>query len=398
MNGALFLLVVNFLIAQLFCVFFLVIAGRSRFPAAGRWFAAAFATASLAAVFELLIRFDDFDRLWSLGAFASLLLGVYLIRVGIGSLYVFPVNIGGALLLFGISLGVNLLIYDLPRNSWIHSLGYQLPFFVVEMVSALAVYRSGRRGYGDRTLMALLLLTGLHFLSKSYFAVITAGPNAQAYLTSTYALVSQSLGAILVVSTGLTLLAVIVVDIMDEAKSRSEIDPLSGLLNRRGFFERVNRVIARPIAAFPHCVILVDLDHFKAVNDTYGHFSADQVIVKLAQTLMEHAPADGVCARLGGEEFAVFLPSTGDATGYLFAQAVRGNFSSDKLPGLPEHVRLTASFGVCAMKNAREPIDVILQAADKALYEAKKNGRNRVVRAERNESELTAYAARQARA
>jgi diguanylate cyclase (GGDEF)-like protein len=396
MSGALFLLIVNFLIAQLFCVFFLAISGRSRVPAAGRWFAAAFATASLAAIFELLIRFADFDRLWSFGAFASLLFGVYLIRVGIGCLYAMPVSSGAGLLLFGVSFAVNLLIYDLPRNSWGHSLGYQLPFFAVEMMSALAVYRSGRKGAGDRLLMALLVLTGLHFASKSYFAVMTAGPDAQAYLSSVYALVSQSLGAILVVSTGLTLLAVIVTEIMDDAKSRSEIDPLSGLLNRRGFFERVNRVLARPIAAFPHSVILVDLDHFKAVNDTYGHFSADQVIVTLAQTLMEHAPSDAICARLGGEEFAVFLPSSGDATGYLFAQAVRGNFSSHTFSGLPDDVRLTASFGVCAMRNAREPIDMILQLADKALYEAKKSGRNRVVRANRTELEMPPALARQA--
>ncbi len=396
MNGALFLLIVNFLIAQLFCVFFLVIAGRSQFPAAGRWFAVAFATASLAAVFELLIRIDDFDRLWSLGAFASLLMGVYFIRVGIGCIYSMPVNVGAALILFGISFAVNLMIFDLPRNSWAHALGYQLPFFAVEMISALAVYRSGRRASADRTLMILLSLTGLHFLSKSYFAVMTAGPDAKAYLSSMYALVSQSLGAILVVSTGLTLLAVIVVGIMDEAKSRSEIDPLSGLLNRRGFFERVSRVLARPIAAFPHCVVLVDIDHFKSVNDTYGHFSGDHVISTLARTLQEHAPADAICARLGGEEFAVFLPSTGDATGYLYAQAVRGNFSSLRFSGLPDDVRLTASFGVCSMKDAREPIDMVLHLADKALYDAKRNGRNRVVRADRSSPDAPIYVARQA--
>lgn len=398
MNGALFLLIVNFLIAQLFCVFFLVIAGRSRFPAAARWFAGAFATASLAAIFEMLIRIDDLDRLWAFCAFSSLLLGVYFIRVGIGHIYSFPINVGGALLLFGLSLTVNLAIFDLPRNSWAHALGYQLPFFIVEVVSALAVYRSGRRAVADKTLMILLMLTGLHFLSKSYFAVIMAGPDAKAYLSTAYALVSQSLGAILVVSTGLTLLAVIVVEIMDEAKFRSEVDPLSSLLNRRGFFERVNQVLARPIGAFPHCVVLIDIDHFKAVNDTYGHFSGDQVIVRLAQTLLEQAPADAICARLGGEEFAVFLPSTGDATGYLYAQAVRGNFSAQKFAGMPDDVRLTASFGVCLMKDAREPIDTILHLADNALYEAKRSGRNRVVRSSRASQDALPYLARQARA
>lgn len=75
------------------------------------------------------------------------------------------------------------------------------------------------------------------------------------------------------------------VEIMDDAKANSEIDPLSGLLNRRGFNERVNRILSRPMAAYPHWVILCDLDHFKAVNDTYGHAAGDQVITSLARML-----------------------------------------------------------------------------------------------------------------
>jgi len=383
MNGALFLLTVNFLIAQLFCVFFLIIAKRSRVPAAGRWFAAAFAVASLAAPFEVAIRFADFDRLASFGAFSTLLCALLMIRAGLGRLYAVATSIGVTASVLGASMALNLLIYDLPRGTISHSLGYQLPFVVAELLAAAVIYRSGRRAAADITLMAFLLLTAAHFASKIYFAVrFAGGSDAQSYLASTYALVSQSLGAVLVVSTGLALLAVLVVEIMDDAKANSLIDPLSGLLNRRGFDERVAEILARPISAYPHCVVLCDLDHFKAVNDSYGHAAGDRVIVAFSEMIRQHAPSEAVCARFGGEEFAVFLPSTGESAGYLFAQGLRNGFSSLAFAGLPQAVRLSASFGLCEMARTGDALAETIDRADAALYGAKKGGRNRVNRAE----------------
>lgn len=382
MNGALFLLTVNFLIAQLFCAFFLVIARRSRIPSAGRWFAAAFAVASLSAVFEVAIRYGDFDRIASFGAFCSLLGAILMIRVGIGRLYAVPVSVWTITAVLCAALPLNLMIYDLPRGTFAHSLGYQTPFAIAELICAVAVYRSGRRETADRVLMALLLITAGNFASKVYFAVkFSGGMTAQSYLGSTYALVSQSLSAVLVVSTGLTLLAVIVVEIMDDAKANSEIDPLSGLLNRRGFDARVSQILARPMSAYPHCVIVCDLDHFKSVNDTYGHAAGDQVILSFGRMLAGHSPPEAICARFGGEEFAIFLPSTGEATGYLFAQGVRNSFSSLEIAGLPDGVRLSASFGVGTLAAPGDSIVDTIKGADAALYDAKKSGRNRVNRA-----------------
>lgn len=383
MDSALLLLTVNFLIAQLFCVFFVIISRRSRIPSAGRWFASAFAVASLSAVFEVLIRYTDFDRLGSFGAFSSMFCALFMIRVGLGRLYAVPLNIPLTTVVVGCALTLNLVIYDLPRSTLLHSFGYQLPFAVAELICAAAVYRSGRREAADLTLMGLLLLTAAHFISKAYFAVILgAGIHAQDYLSSAYALVSQSLGAVLVVSTGLTLLAVIVVDIMEEAKTNSEIDPLSALFNRRGFNERVNQILKRPMSPFPHCIILCDLDHFKVVNDTYGHAAGDQVIMAFASMLREHAPPGSICGRFGGEEFALFLPAAGETAGYLFAQGLRNNFASLEFPGLPPAVRVTASFGVCAIVSSEDCIADAIIRADEALYDAKKGGRNRVNRAQ----------------
>ena len=236
-----------------------------------------------------------------------------MIRVGIGRLYSVPANIWTITALLAAALPLNLMIYDLPRSTFAHSFGYQTPFAIAELLCALAIYRSGRREIADRLLMALFLVTAANFAGKVYFAVkFGSGGTAQSYLGSTYALVSQSLSAVLVVSTGLTLLAVIVVEIMDDAKANSEIDPLSGLFNRRGFDARVSQILSRPLSAYPHCVIVCDLDHFKVVNDTYGHAAGDQVILAFGRMIAGHAPPDAICARFGGEEFAIFLPSTGE--------------------------------------------------------------------------------------
>lgn len=93
----------------------------------------------------------------------------------------------------------------------------------------------------------------------------------------------------------------------------------------------------------------------------------------------QHAPPEAICARFGCEEFAIFLSSTSETTGYLFAQGLRNSFSSQAFPDLPDSVRLTASFGV-AVLSADEIIVDAINKADGALYDAKKSGRNRANR------------------
>ncbi|WP_426236300.1 GGDEF domain-containing protein [Pararhizobium sp. DWP1-1-3] len=105
------------------------------------------------------------------------------------------------------------------------------------------------------------------------------------------------------------------------------------------------------------------------------------MILTFGRLLAGHAPPEAICARFGGEEFAIFLPSTGEATGYLFAQGLRNNFSSLAIIGLPDTVRLSASFGVCALASPSQSIVDTIKGADAALYDAKKSGRNRVNRA-----------------
>lgn len=379
MSGAGFLLTVNFLIAQCFCMFFLAVSARSRNRVAARWFAGCFAVASLSTVFELLVAYVPPAKPWAILAFASMLGGMFMLRVGIGQLYGLKTSRLGLAALFAAFVAVDCFIYDLPRGTLQHALPYQTPFAVALGLSAFAAWRAREKTFVDRALVVLLAVTSAHFLLKAFAAVLAgSGNTAKDYLASQFALVSQSMGAVLIVAVGLMLLCVLVLEIVADEKVNAEIDPLSGLLNRRGFDNRVDALIAGP---GPHSIVLCDLDHFKAVNDTHGHQGGDAAIRAFGEMLSAAAPKGALAARIGGEEFLMFLPRTGKEAALLFAHALRATRAVSPIPGLPAGIRVTSSFGVAEIGD-REPFRFAMRRADDALYAAKNAGRDCVREAE----------------
>jgi diguanylate cyclase (GGDEF)-like protein/putative nucleotidyltransferase with HDIG domain len=162
-----------------------------------------------------------------------------------------------------------------------------------------------------------------------------------------------------------------------ELRELASTDPLTGCLNRRSFFEQfeINWSAAQRHGHGLSCV-MVDIDHFKAINDRHGHAIGDQVLQQVATFLKAMArQSDSVC-RYGGEEFCVLMPCTDLAEAAQAAERFRQKIASCR--GSPPAV--TASFGVSALSlGARQPCELIDQA-DKALYVAKRDGRNRVIR------------------
>ncbi|HWH15665.1 MAG TPA: diguanylate cyclase, partial [Miltoncostaeaceae bacterium] len=153
-------------------------------------------------------------------------------------------------------------------------------------------------------------------------------------------------------------------------------DPLTGLCNHRTFHDRLAGEVARARRhGTPLCVLVLDIDHFKAVNDAHGHHTGDRVLMEVARRLLRSVRADDVVARVGGEEFAVLLPGADErrarALGDRIARAVRTD-------PFPEVGRLTISGGVCELRRARDQ-EEMLRLADGALYWAKANGRDLVV-------------------
>ncbi|WP_020652133.1 GGDEF domain-containing protein [Massilia niastensis] len=158
-------------------------------------------------------------------------------------------------------------------------------------------------------------------------------------------------------------------------------DYLTGLANRRAFFEAAEQELARSRAApRPTAVIVIDADHFKAINDRHGHPGGDAVLQHLAAILGDTFRAVDVVARIGGEEFAVLLPSTDLARAAVVAERLRAAVASQPARFDGARIGYTVSAGVAAASDGALGVDVLLKHADQALYAAKRAGRNRVER------------------
>ncbi|HEX8722041.1 MAG TPA: GGDEF domain-containing protein [Pyrinomonadaceae bacterium] len=165
-------------------------------------------------------------------------------------------------------------------------------------------------------------------------------------------------------------------------------DELTGLLTSKSFFSELRREAARAeTEARPFCVLMMDLDHFKAVNDTHGHLVGSQTLEEVGTLITRALRAGDVAARFGGEEFAAFLLNADCAQGLVAAERVRAAVESHHFPAFRrgaaaetgQTLRITISVGVAAYPDdARDPIELI-ELADTALYRAKNLGRNRVV-------------------
>lgn len=158
-------------------------------------------------------------------------------------------------------------------------------------------------------------------------------------------------------------------------KTQSTTDPLTGLTNRRTMDERLQTWTEEQV---PYAVLLVDLDRFKSINDTYGHSVGDEVLKYLAEKMLFHTREQDVCCRFGGEEFVVLLPSTSESEAMTIAENLRSDLEKTNSPcGRP----VTMSGGIALATGNGDAPDKIIERADRALYEAKQAGRNLVLMA-----------------
>jgi diguanylate cyclase (GGDEF)-like protein len=163
---------------------------------------------------------------------------------------------------------------------------------------------------------------------------------------------------------------------------RAELDGLTGLSNRAAFNRRWSQAVAENKRyGHPLTLMMFDIDHFKKVNDSFGHPAGDEVLVEFARIIQASSRASDVPCRFGGEEFALILTNTSPADAHIVAERVRTTLQAATWPRHPEH-RVTVSIGLAGAE-APAPADLTveqwIEACDKALYQAKHGGRNRVV-------------------
>jgi diguanylate cyclase (GGDEF)-like protein len=151
-------------------------------------------------------------------------------------------------------------------------------------------------------------------------------------------------------------------------------DPLTGLLNRRALFDRHGTGVMGPTTA----VLVFDIDHFKSINDSFGHAVGDRVLKVFAAELTANCRGSDTVARHGGEEFAMVLHEVMPGRAEVVAERIRKAFEAREIDIDGEIAKCTVSVGVAAGRVKPLAFDVMLSAADKALYAAKRAGRNRV--------------------
>lgn len=166
--------------------------------------------------------------------------------------------------------------------------------------------------------------------------------------------------------------------LMDEQKRLATIDPLTGLHNRRAFLELMRVELERAERhELPFSMILLDVDHFKAINDSRGHGAGDQVLSALGRLLRERLRKSDIAARWGGEEFVLALPNTDRSSGAALAEGLRAAVQALDIAQSDGSIAVTASLGLAVYRRG-ESAEVLLDRADRAMYGAKANGRNRV--------------------
>jgi diguanylate cyclase (GGDEF)-like protein len=164
-------------------------------------------------------------------------------------------------------------------------------------------------------------------------------------------------------------------------KNAASTDPLTGLFNRRGFAEACSRVIEREaIAGRPVTVMIFDIDHFKSINDRFGHPAGDEILKLFAVIIASNLRLSDLSGRIGGEEFAALLPCSLEE-GVIVAERMRRAFEASNIVCEEGAVDTTVSIGVAGGPAGTE-LEVLLAAADTALYQAKRTGRNKVEAAE----------------
>lgn len=369
-------IVMNIALAALFGASYVAIAVLHRSQRAAVWFAASYFVGMLTPIGMLGLSYTDWSRPFGAMVFFGFASGLLLMVPGLAVFYRQPIPWR---VIAAVAVATFIAAYALnrmDRNTLAYTLTYQLPFMLASAASTWMVLKGSPRQGNDLVLAALFALITVHFPIKAVVAaMLGTGPTPGHYIRSTYALLSQVSTAILLVATGLALLINATLAVFRDSQRAAETDALAGILNRRGFEIRAARLLEQGRGkGIPAALLLIDIDHFKNINDTLGHAAGDRAIRALATTLGDVTPQSAVLGRVGGEEFAVLLDRATREMARHQAEAIRQAVLSSRDAGVPP---LTVSIGVAAVGPA-DRLSSALERADAALYDAKRSGRNRV--------------------
>lgn len=241
-----------------------------------------------------------------------------------------------------------------------------------------------RRDVSDYAIIAIVALQAIDFLVRPNLTLMFERTiPADQYRDSVYySLIGLVLG-VKSVASAMVLIGATIAEWTQSLRETSEEDPLTGLHNRAAFEEAMRTVMPRAHAeSRPLSLVVADIDHFKQVNDIWGHQSGDKAISSFGRLISEMIRGCDTAGRVGGEEFCIAVWNCPNEPAERLAERIRQAFAQLDHEGLSNDIRLTASFGVATAQDG-ESYERLFARADAALYDAKSNGRNRVENAER---------------
>lgn len=178
-------------------------------------------------------------------------------------------------------------------------------------------------------------------------------------------------------------------DYYEKLQELSDRDYLTGLYNRRKFEEFLSYEVKRSVRhRHKFTILMIDLDNFKYINDTYGHASGDLVLKEVTDIFSSNLRNADILARIGGDEFAVILPETSYENGHAVVEKLRSTLEKTPISLMFDQVSLTASFGIAEYPEQGENIESLLTGSDLAMYKAKRAGKNTIARADQSDQEM----------
>jgi len=168
-------------------------------------------------------------------------------------------------------------------------------------------------------------------------------------------------------------------DAKQKAEQQARTDVLTGLNNRRAFFEYAEVIDAQSRRYnHPYVIAMIDIDHFKAVNDTWGHDTGNCALKAISRIILDVLRETDIVGRIGGEEFVAILPETTISEGAALAERLRATIENTAIETAQAPITVTISIGVAALGGLNGTLDAVVSHADAAMYQAKNDGRNRV--------------------
>jgi diguanylate cyclase (GGDEF)-like protein len=238
----------------------------------------------------------------------------------------------------------------------------------------------------QRVMVGVYLLAAAGFLLRSGASVLLPAALPAPLVATPFQIVTYGLGFALIVTSSLCLLLMHKARAADLLRQLATVDPLTGAFNRRTFVTMAEAALAR--ARRNHssvALLMIDIDHFKRVNDQMGHLAGDAVLKEFVSTVHNCLREEDVLARFGGEEFCVLALGVSMADAGALAERIRGCVCATPFGCRSGALRLTASIGVATTEDCRHPtLDELIERADSALYSAKHGGRDRVAFVARN--------------